>query len=102
MRRNRKKIKMLSSMIEIAGRVKDYSTLRIYEMASGKNREHIFEDLPKMRYFFGQLSIPEKAWIIITDVMDMYQGYYYVGPKERINNIKELIKSYVYQFRITP
>lgn len=102
MKGNRKKIRMLSSMIEIAGRVKDYSTLRIYEMASGRNREHIFEDLPKMRYFFSQLPIPEKAWIIITDVMDMYQGYYYVGPKERINNIKELIKSYVYQFRITP
>ena len=66
MGRNRKKIRMLSSMIEIAGRVKDYSTLRIYEMASGKNRERIFEDLPKMRYFFSQLSIPEKAWIVLT------------------------------------
>lgn len=61
MGRNRKKIRMLSSMIEIAGRVKDYSTLRIYEMASGKNREHIFEDIPKMRYFFGQLSIQKKV-----------------------------------------
>lgn len=99
------RIRLISKMREEALRSlcegRDVTLHDIYRVSTTWPVEEMLKDIPKLRYFFNNgkwFENTQQMVIGLSDLYDMYTGWYSPTLKERIINIKNLILSYVYKF----
>lgn len=76
----------------------DVNIYQAYIDATGKKFSEISKDIPKIKYFIKPSLFHEKmdsikSLALINDLIDLYEGYYQLGLKQRIKNMFNYIKN---------
>ena len=69
-----------------------------YIRVTGKKFHHISSDIPKIKYFLKPSKHHKemdsiKSLALVNDLIDLYEGYYQLGLKQRIKNMFNYIKN---------